>query len=38
MINELKSMNKEDIFKRNEKPKISFMDKVKIIFGHGKKR
>ena len=38
MINELKTINKVDMFKKNEKPKISLMDKLKIIFGYGKKR
>lgn len=37
MINELKLMNKEEMFKPKEKHKVLFFDKLKIIFGYGKK-
>lgn len=37
MINQLKLMNREEMFKTKEKPKISFFDRLKIIFGYGKK-
>jgi hypothetical protein len=30
-------MNREEMFKTKEKPKISFFDRLKIIFGYGKK-
>jgi hypothetical protein len=35
MINELKGLKREDLFKKN---KVSFTDKILKIFGYGKKR
>lgn len=35
MINEIKEISKEDLFKKN---KVTFMDKIRKIFGYGKKR
>ena len=37
MINQLKSMNREDMFKSTKKPKITFLEKLKIILGYGEK-
>lgn len=36
MIKELKNMNKEDLFKVEPKKKLTFIDKLKILFGNGK--
>lgn len=36
MIEELKKTNKDDIFKPKIKPKLSLIDKIKILFGYGK--
>jgi hypothetical protein len=35
MINEIKRINKEDLFKKN---KVTVLDKISRIFGYGKKR
>jgi hypothetical protein len=35
MINEIKRINKEDLFKEN---KVTVFDKISRIFGYGKKR
>lgn len=38
MINELKQIDKNDLFKPIKKEKLSFYKKVLKIFGYGKKR
>jgi len=38
MIDEIKQINKEEIFKKKEKNKISIIDKLFMILGYGKKR
>ena len=38
MINEIKSFDKEEIFKPKVKNKISIIDKILKILGYGKKR
>mgnify|MGYP000551024581 CR=1 FL=1 len=35
MINEIKGLKKEELFKKN---KVTLVDKIMKIFGHGKKR
>jgi hypothetical protein len=35
MINEIKGLKKEELFKKN---KVTLMDKIMKIFGYGKKR
>jgi len=37
MIEEIKSWNKEEMFKVPEKKKISIFNRILIIFGYGKK-
>jgi hypothetical protein len=36
MIDEIKKIDKSEMFKEREKEKKSFFDKLKIIFGYGK--
>jgi hypothetical protein len=38
MIEEIKSLNKEEIFKPKPKNKVSIIDKILKILGYGKKR
>ena len=38
LINEIKSLDKNKMFKVPEKKKINFFTKILMIFGHGKKR
>jgi hypothetical protein len=38
MINEIKSFDKEEMFKPKPKNKISIIDKILKILGYGKKR
>ena len=38
MIDEIKSLNKEEIFKVKPKNKVSIIDKILKILGYGKKR
>jgi hypothetical protein len=38
MIDDIKSLDKKEMFKVPEKKKISFFTKILMIFGHGKKR
>jgi hypothetical protein len=37
LIDEIKGLDKNEMFKVPEKKKISFFTKILIIFGHGKK-
>jgi len=38
MINQIKSLNKEEMFKPKPKKKISIISKLLMILGYGKKR
>jgi hypothetical protein len=38
LIEEIKSIDRETMFKKQEKPKMGFFEKISIIFGYGKKR
>jgi hypothetical protein len=37
MIEEIKNLDRKEMFKVPEKKKISFFTKILMIFGHGKK-
>jgi hypothetical protein len=37
LIDEIKGLDKNEMFKVPEKKKISFFTKILMIFGHGKK-
>jgi hypothetical protein len=37
LIDEIKTLDKKEMFKVPEKKKISFFTKILMIFGHGKK-
>ena len=38
MIEEIKKIDKVKLFKKDKKKKLTFIDKILIILGHGKKR
>ena len=38
MIEEIKKMDKVKLFKKDKKKKLTFIKKLLIILGHGKKR
>lgn len=38
LIEEIKKIKKEEIFKKEEKKKIGILKRLSIIFGYGKKR
>jgi len=38
MIQEIKNLKKEEIFKKPETDKFRILNKILTIFGHGKKR
>jgi len=37
MINEIKKYKKEEMFKPKEVKKVSFLDKILLVLGYGKK-